>query len=336
MTTDAVMSDAALDQLASDLDSGADIQINDAPATKAKPSTSEPRSREAFEDTEYDNEDDQEFDPENATPEQKRAWPKKYANALSRRDKHVTKLKSDVGAVSQENVALKARLAELEGKGKVDNAAAKNAGAKLDNVLDGKPDISKYDDWEAYQEALIEWKANAIAAKAVKDAADVTANQTKEQQHNAAIAANEDRIVKQATELLNSNPDYAQAFQENADILNTYPQEIVDVWGEADNPAVAFLELAKTPGALEALGTMSPAKAAMVIGRAEAAGLASMGAGGNQGGDDGDFFEEEPSKPKAKPVSAAPAPMRTPKAAATTGKAMDDMNADELYKKLGL
>jgi hypothetical protein len=297
----------------------------DTPETKAPEKVSR---KENFDDTEYENEEDESFDPENATPEQRKAWPKKYANALSRRDKAAVKYKADLSASQQKIAELEAKLAK---QAPIDNKAATVAADKTQAVVEGKPDINQFKDYGEYVEALAEWKANLATAKAMQTAAEQRAKETETQQKAAASSANEQRIIKQAQELIQKNPEYLELVQSNADLLDALPPHVTEAFGELANPAVAFIALAKTDGALQALAKMTPTQAAAYLGKAEYIGMQQMGSEEQ----DNEAEDERPA-PEVKRVSSAPAPMKSARSISSGKKPLDKMNADELFKELGI
>lgn len=303
-----------------------------APKTKDA-STSEKNTRkENFDEAEYDNEDDEAFDPDNATPEQRKAWPKKYANALARRDRNATKHRSELSAAQQKITDLEQRLAK---QGNADTREVKKAQAVTEAVREGEPKLEDFQNWGDFNKALVKWEAQVATAEAMQKQAEANKKETNLAQQQAAGVAREKRIVQQADDLIKKNPEFLEILQENADILDNLPPEITNVLADADNSAVAVFVLAKTDGALDALAKMSRDQAIKYVAKAEAIGMAHFG---NQT-DENEGEGIDTPEPEAKRVSSAPLPMKAARNSSSGKRTLDKMyeNGDEkLFEELGI
>ena len=212
------------------------------------------------------------------------AFPKKAVNALSRRDKQIGKLQAQLAAERSE-------LQKLREQAEKSQAA----------------DIPKEDSFDNYGDYM-----KAVARHELKQ----ESTQEKKEQLEAQELASEQGLVEEQVRNVNEKaeiarndiPDYQQLFTENADVLQSLPPHIEKVFLEAEEPALAFYALAKE-GKLESILDMSPARAAMAIGRAEVRGAELS---------------------KAKPVTKAPAPIASLKGAGKTSKTANTMTPREL------
>lgn len=333
---------AVLAEVAPNMQDAVQTTEKSAPASNQNEGNTErsPPSDESpldFSDEEYQNEDDPDFDPGKVRLDGRKKWPKKYKNALSEREKEINRLRA-------ENHQYKQRMTAPQPK--ADPAPANNGGAaqppqqpgfsseqqaKLQAVVDKKPKLEDFKDYGEFIEKLTDWKADVRDTQRDLIDENRTAQRTKEAEQTQRIAQNEARILKQATELLTKYPEYKELLVENADILDTYPAHVTDAFGNANNPEVAFIELAQHPGALAALANCNPTQAAQVVAKAELLGFQRMAAqeNGEDGGADAGQQEPEPKK------SNAPKPLKAAKGVKGGEKDMSQMNADELDKVLG-
>lgn len=216
-------------------------------------------------------------------------FPKKAVNAITRRDRQIGKLRAEAES-------LKAELAKYQQP------------APQTKADDGKPKESDYETYADYLEALGDWKVDSKLSKTLAE------RETKEKQARvdseltAWRAEREANMATQAQELIKSNPEYHTVLAEHADIIESLPAEIQDVFLDADNAPLAVFNLAKE-GKLEALASMSPIRAAMEISRASAQAV-------------------------TKPQSKAPAPFSTPRGVAASGKDPLKMTPDDLLKSI--
>lgn len=317
---------------------------------KAAPATEQPQGESADEGadkfagmTAEQRETAEQEEIDNSSPEQRKTWDKKFVNALSRRDKDKNRLKSEVDT-------LKTQLAALQ---KAPPAAAPGAqpaaaGAAAPQALDvgKKPDVNdpKYaQNYGAYLEDLAEHRARTIANEILanhistqKKEADTAKTET---QRQAQIQVTEQKIMQEAADYIAKNPEALNVVQANADILDSYPAHIVGVIAGMDNALVAINEMAKIEGALERLGKMSPANAAIALGMAYASATADT-ASQTDGEGDGAGAEAQPqAQPQQqpqKPVSSAPAPMKQTPSSPGGKKQLHQMDADEILDNLGI
>lgn len=213
-------------------------------------------------------------------------FPKKAVNALSRRDKQIGKLQAQLAAERAEL----ARYREQQAKSPVDNSPKEEA----------------FDNYGEYLKAV----ARHEAKQELSQNSQKQLEQQSMAQQEAWINERSEYATDRARKAIESIPDYKQLFTENADVLQSLPPHLERAFLEADAPELAFYALAKE-GRLEALLGMSPSRAAIEIGRAEARGEALS---------------------KAKPVTRAPAPIQGVKGASGGSKTLDNMNSEELIK----
>lgn len=343
-----------VDGLIKDAGNTETVKANDTAVKPAKEKTAPNPSDNAsaaegadhFDDSEYKDEDEggDAFDHEKIDAARKLKWPKKYANAMSRRDKDNARLRS-------ENQAFQQRLAAMEGGKQQPNGAAETSGAAgadqtkqpaksaaMWELESKKPDLNKFKDWAEYQDALMNFnlemrELKQAEAKAATEAQTGKVKITAEQQ--AAIAQNETRIVQQAKEVIAKNPEVYQLMQQNADLIDSLPQPIINIIGSLQSPIVAMMEIVQHPGALEAMRHLTPAQAAQVLFNAQAQGLAKANGQASGGDDEGDD-QPDGGQAEVKKVSGAPAPMKAAKGSPSGKRALHQLNADELFKELDL
>lgn len=299
-----------------------------------------PANGEHFPDDEYADEDEggEAFDHAKVDAARKAKWPKKYANAMSRRDKDNTELRAKVAAYET-------RLAQLNGTQQPPGAAGAKPGeeagkqtatpaktAAMWDLESKKPALDNFKDWGEYSDAMFDWKLQV--RELVKDEAKAsqtaqTGEQTVTPEQKAAIAQNETRILTQAKEIIEKNPEVYQLMHQNADLIDSLPQPIINVIRSLQSPVVAMMEIVSHPGALEALRHLTPAQAAQVLFNAQAQGLAK--AGSQDAGEEGEGDEPEPKK-----VSGAPQPIKAVKSSPSGKRALHQMDADEIFKELNL
>lgn len=223
--------------------------------------------------------------PETHEPEDV-PFPKKAVNALSRRDKQIGKLQAQLAA----------ERAEL----------SKYRDQQVKSPKNDAPKEESFDNWGEYIKAAARYEAKQELSE------------TSKQQENQQSAIKEETWINERSEYASERakkaietiPEYKQLFVENADVLQSLPPHLERAFLESDAPEMAFYALAKE-GKLEALLDMSPARAAMEIGRAELRGEALS---------------------KAKSVTRTPAPIQGVKGAAGSSKTLDTMNSSELMK----
>lgn len=213
-------------------------------------------------------------------------FPKKAVNALSRRDKQIGKLQAQLAAERAET----AKYREQQPKSPTDNSPKEES---FDNYGEYLKAIARY---EAKQELSENSRQQETQQSAIRE--------------EAWVNERSEYATERAKKAIETIPEYKQLFMEHADVLQSLPPHLERAFLEADAPEMAFYALAKE-GRLEALLDMSPARAAMEIGRAEVRGEALS---------------------KARPVTRTPAPIQGVKGAAGSTKTLDTMNSGELMK----
>lgn len=236
----------------------------------------------AKEPTSPEQEENPEINKEDDTP-----FPKKAVNALSRRDKQIGKLRAELAA---ERAAKQA----LEQQYKPQNPNPQKA------ANTGEPQEKDFTNYHDFIRAINKWDAEQLLN--ARDGKQKETQQT--QQEQAFIAEREAAVAVQAQEFIKENPEAAQLVEEYGDIIDEFSPQLQRLFLEADNAPLAFFNLAKE-GKLESLGTMSLAKAAMEIGRAQT---------------------QAATKPKTK----APTPLPASRGSVPAGKSVDDMDGKEI------
>lgn len=258
-------------------------------------------NEESVEATEQDVSEQQE---ENSEQKQKQdaeefvPFPKKAQNAISRRDRTIGKLQ----AKSRE---LEARLRQYE-----QNA---QQAPRQQQAEDKGPQEKDFETYGEYVEARAEWRAEkkfeqrmAEFQKQFKEAEKSNQFTAEEQRY---LSARTQEIDKKSAEYSQAIPDFDEMQEQNAEIVASFPMEIKRVMLEADDPALAFYNLAKD-GVLVELGEMTPTQAAKVLA------LASH-------------------KSPLRKTTQAPKPMRGVSGVGAT-RSEDTMSGRELRKKAGL
>lgn len=230
--------------------------------------------------------------PETKEETAEQPWPKKAENALAREKGKSAKYKFQAHQERERTSALEARLAQLEQK-----VAPKSQNGGAPN----EKDFTSYADFfEAKNAYAIEQKF-----------ADRDAKQT-ETQKTADYKAWEDsrinEVDKQAAEFTKAVPEIESLYAEYADEIRELPLTHKQIFLESDNAPQAFYNLAKE-GKIEALASMSPARAAMEIGRAAAQAV-------------------------PKPQSKAPAPLPASRGSVPSSKPIEKLTAREAHQLL--
>lgn len=233
-----------------------------------------------------------------AAPEVDVPFPKKAINAISRRDKQIGKLRAEA-AQAQSELAKYRQQYEPGTQSQQGQKPAPN-----------EPKEDSFDNYGDYLKAVARHEARQELAK--ENTNTQQAQMTAQQQQ--WVAQREEVVENQAIELIQANPELRDLVIEHADVLDDFPPHLQMAFLESDNAALAFVALAKE-GKLESLMSMSPARAAMEIGRAIDRGSAMM---------------------KAKKITTtAPAPMTPVKGAGPAGKQIDSTSSpDDLMKWL--
>ena len=176
-------------------------------------------------------------------------FPKKAVNALARRDNKIRKLQAEYAAATSELQTFRQQAEKAE-----------------------KEDVPSEDSYDNYGDYL-----KAVARHEMKQEVSEENQRQQEAQfaekEQAYVVERETYAIDKAKAAIEQIPEYQQLVTEHADVLQSLPQHLERAFLEADEPAYAFLALAKE-GALEGLSSMSPARAAMEIGKAEVRGAA--------------------------------------------------------------
>ena len=212
-------------------------------------------------------------------------FPKKAVNALSRRDKQIGKLQAN-------NAALERELSKY--REQQTSAAQK------------PPSEESFDNYGEYLKAQARMEFEQEQSQKTKQEAE----QRTTAEQEAWYSERTEQIKKQVDERVASIPDYRQLLMEHADIVQSLPDHIEKAFYESDAPELAFYALAKE-GKLESLFNMSPARAAIEIGKAEVRGETLS---------------------KAKQITKTPPPIEGVKGTGSSSKTLETMNSQELLK----
>lgn len=225
---------------------------------------------------------------EQETPLDPGAEKKKLENAISHQKGQAAKWRHQAQQARAEATAFAAEIAKLK------QPAQKS----------GPPKEADYTNYAEYLEAK---NTHAIEQKfAERDSKQQETQKATDQQayYNSRIA----EVDKQAEAFTKEFPEIEAIYNEHAETITDYSPELKRLFLDADNAPLAFYNLAKE-GKLEALGTMSLAKAAMEIGRAQAQAV-------------------------VKPKSKAPAPLPAARGSVPAGKSLEQLTALEAHKLL--
>lgn len=322
-----------------------------APANKGNPNPSASEDRnshpESFADSEYEGEDDANFDPDSVPiEERKKLWPKKYVNAFDRYKQEKVKALSDL-AIAQKRIA---DFEKAQGSPVATNQGANAANpangnqpqqhtpeqlAKIQAVEAKKPVVGDFKTWEEYQDKLTDWKIDLrdIHKEIANEATEKTRQSTEAEA--AATLATEQRIEKQAKEVIEKNPQFVELLVANMDLIEALPDNIATMLGAIDRPELATIALMSHEGALQALARMNPQQAANYIAKAEIIGMQMVNTG-EDGEGDTDAHAQTQQPQRNKPVSGAPTPMRAARPVASGKVSLDKLPDNELFKELGI
>lgn len=214
-------------------------------------------------------------------------FPKKAVNALARKTKQIHKLH--------------AKLRELEDQ------------LKKTSEVTEKPKEINPDDFDNYGD-YINAQVNALVeAQLQQSQKDLHKTQLTHQQESLKTQRNQ-YILEQAQEVSKVLPDLPKLWQQNAQTLDSLPEQITDIFYSLENAPAAIYTLAKE-GKLESLQYASPFVAAYEIINAEKRGLEIL------------------SKPQSR-VSQAPSPISKAKGTGSMSKQLSPN--DDVLKSLGL
>ena len=205
-----------------------------------------------------------------------------------------------------------ARIAELtrlrrQAERERDAAIAQLQGARDPaKAAQPKPTPDDFEDYGEYVEALTDWKADQ------RDAQRADTNATKAAE-TAALHRNAEWGAKVAA-ITETLPDYAEVAGKSEIQVRDH---VVEAIMDADRGPELVYHLAQNPDVAARLNDMSPARAAIELGKIEAT--------------LGEAKAPEPEPKPAKKTTTAPAPITPVKSGATTAKDPAKMNMEE-YK----
>lgn len=289
-----------------------------------------------FPESEYENEEDPDFDTDKVRIAGRKAWPKKYSNALARRDQELTKLRAQIRAQEQGKNLQQPAPANNGDAAKQTPQYSKEQQSKLDELNAKQPKLDDFEDYGDFIDKLTDWKADVRDLKRdFRDEQRKTEEKTSVEQEQK-FRATEQRIATQAKAFIEKHPEYLQIVQENADILQSFDSKphLLEAFGNVERPELAFLVLSQTPGALQALLNMQPMQAAMYVAQANAIGVERMAALESGSPADAEAEQEQEPEPQQQPRSKAPTPIKGAKGVKGGKKGLSEMNADELDKVL--
>lgn len=217
-------------------------------------------------------------------------FPKKAINALSRRDKTIGKLRAELAALRAAQVSQPTQQAQSPQTNKSDNAPREE-------------DFESYGD---YLKASFKYEMQQEQAKTKAEAEGQQASY----QEQLWKAQREEAIVKSFDGHKENIPDFEQVIASFVDVADDFPPIVEKIFLSAEDPALAFYNLAKE-GKLEALATMSPYQVMREVALAEM------------------------KKPEIKRISSAPQPIKGATGAAT-GRSENALSGAELLKKYKL
>lgn len=177
-------------------------------------------------------------------------FPKKAQNALSRRDRTIGKLQ----ARTRE---LEAQLSEL--------SKSRDSSSKSE---DKGPQEKDFETYGEYLEAKTLWKVEQVQAekqRATKEAEGKTQVSAEQQRF---IAQRSQEIAMKTAEMIKTVPELKDMVLEHKDFMDSLPESVQQAFFEADDPVLAFYNMAKD-GSLYELADMSPFRAAMAIAKSQ-------------------------------------------------------------------
>lgn len=212
----------------------------------------------------------------------------KLRRAKARDDRRIGKLTAQKYQYQKEADELRTRLSQPQ------------QATQQKPLNNGEPKETDFNNYAEYMRAV--QKYDLQQEFAVRDNKQQITQQSVQEQ--AWVAQREQAVAAKAQEFAKENPEVIALVEEYGDVIDELPSAIQRAFLEADNAPLAFYNLAKE-GKLEELASMSPARAAMEIGRAQT------------------------QAPK-KTATRAPTPMTPAKGTAAGGKSLERMSGDEL------
>lgn len=214
-----------------------------------------------------------------------------------RLQKRIDSITRSAREAQREAADLRERLARLEGR-------AEASGEKPNQAATDKPRLEDYSSYDAYQEALTDWKVEQ------KLSAKEQERQKAERQRSQQTVAQERRMrfVESSDAAREKYDDYDDVVIENKELKIT--PAMADLISETDNPGEVAYYLGKNPSEAARLAKLSPAKIAIELGKVEV----------------------KLSTPAAKKTTSAPPPAGK-LAGGRTARAADPNSPDAIYAK---
>lgn len=230
--------------------------------------------------------------------------------------KRINKLTAKNYALGNENQTLKEQNDELKKRLDAIEQKVASKAAPEQAQPDPKPVVGQYEKYEDYVDALTDWKIREARKTLQAD----TAASIKQQQEQQTQQTEQERLRtvydsynRRVSETRGRIDDFDEVVGAATDVQ--IPEAAEHAILEADNGPDIVYYLAAHPDVAKQMSTMSPIKAAAFIGKLSA----KLEVNGTQAA-----TEEKPAK--AKPVSAAPAPIKP----VSSGSAKTEVPIDEL------
>lgn len=219
-------------------------------------------------------------------------FPKKAINALSRRDKTIGKLRAELAALKAAQVAQPTPQAQQ---------------IPQNIKSDGAPREEDFDNYGDYLKASFKYDLQQEQAKTKAEA------QSQQETYKEQLwkAEREQAIIQSFDGHKQALPDFEQVVASFVDVADEFSPEIENIFYSADDPALAFYNLAKE-GKLEALATMSPYQVMREVALAEM------------------------KKPQVNRVTNAPNPIKPVQGRGSVSKDVGSMSGEELLKKYNI
>lgn len=231
-------------------------------------------------------------DTKDAAAETEEAWPKKAENALAKAKGRAAQLKAERDNERAARQRLEQQLAQY--------SQSQNPQQKPVNT--GEPKEGDFTSYADYMRAVQKYDLEQGFAKYEGKQQETQ----KTQQEQAYYEGLYKQTQAKSDEFISQVPDAQSVFDEHAETIEACPDNIYKLFLESGDAPLAAYNLAKQ-GRLEEIIAMSPAKAAIEIGRALA---------------------QAPAKPKTK----APTPLPATRGSVPSGKSLDQMSGPELLK----
>lgn len=266
-------------------------------AAQAVENATENETEEASDQTEAGQESGEsqaENETEDTDSEESKPFPKKAKNAISRRDKQIAKLQARI-----RQMEMGAQQAQQKA---VTPEAPQQTGAPREEDFDNYADFLKADVLYTLQQSQSEKQQAETQTQA---------EQQQTEQYKQYVVQKADEIEAKAAEYAKVIPDFQEVTDESSEILSYAPPEIARIFLEAPDAAMAVYNLSKE-GRLVDVMQMTPAQAAMEIGRAQSA----------------------PATQPATQQRTPPPPIKGAKGTGKTQKGLMDLEGDALLNKL--